>query len=130
MRTLTTITLLIVTLTLSGCSSKVSVSGTVKYRDGEPLPMGMVIFELNPTYQVFGMIKPDGTYRMGEDQNGNGIRKGEYKVRVESREGGGSDGMPLVRYVDDKYRETATSGLTCNVQGKTVYNIEVEKPEK
>jgi hypothetical protein len=93
--------------------------------------MGTIIFELEPAYQVYGKIQPDGTYRMGEDMNGNGIRKGEYRVRIESREGGGSpeDG-PLVRYVDDKYRETATSGLTCDVQGKTVYNIEVEKPEK
>ncbi|MDR1960233.1 MAG: hypothetical protein LBQ54_14525 [Planctomycetaceae bacterium] len=114
-------------LATAGCSRNIGVSGRVTFPDGSPLTQGFVIFESGP-YQVFGRIDESGNYRMGEDRSGQGIKPGEYNVRISAQSGGGSDGAPLVRYVAVKYENTATSGLVCSVQGKTVFDMTVEKP--
>ncbi|MDR1383370.1 MAG: carboxypeptidase-like regulatory domain-containing protein [Planctomycetaceae bacterium] len=113
----------------SGCGERVSVSGTVSFPDGSPLTQGFVVFE-NGGNQASGIINETGHYQMGENGNSNGITPGEYKVRVISESGGGSDGTPFVRYIADKYDNTNTSGLVCEVKGKTEFNITVEKSTK
>ncbi|MDR2345203.1 MAG: hypothetical protein LBE18_03980 [Planctomycetaceae bacterium] len=113
-------------LIFTGCGSKVTVTGAVTFPDGSPLTQGFVIFE-NGMYQVSGAINSDGQYKMGE-QNGNGIKVGDYKVRIISQSGGSSDGDPIVIYVAEKYSNVNSSNLTCSVKGKTTFNIIVEKP--
>ena len=41
--------------------------------------------------------------------------------------GGGSDGAPLVSLVGPKFAGPATSGLTGDVKGATIYDITVTK---
>ncbi|MDR3199797.1 MAG: hypothetical protein LBU34_18175 [Planctomycetaceae bacterium] len=114
---------------ISGCGGKAGVSGIVSFPDGSPLTQGFVIFE-NGSNQVSGTITETGYYQMGENGNTNGIKPDEYKVRIISESGGGSDGEPFVRYIADKYDNVNTSGLVCEVKGNTVFNITVTKPEK
>jgi hypothetical protein len=119
--------LLLCTCFALGCSNKSTVTGNVTYPDGTPLTTGSVIFETE-SYRAYGIVDENGFYTLGEINPGDKIRPGTYKVKVMASSGGGSDGEPLVHHVDPKYANTATSGLTCNVQGKTVFNITVEKP--
>jgi hypothetical protein len=112
-----------------GCGGKSHVSGKVSFSDGSPLTQGIVIFE-NGGIQMSGKINGTGYYKMGENGDTNGIKPGEYKVRIISESGGGSDGEPFVRYIADKYDNVNTSGFVCKVNGKTEFNITVEKPEK
>lgn len=109
----------------SGCSGKVSVEGTVTYPDGTPLTIGTVIFETE-SYQVAGQLDRQGHYSLGEVRQGDKILPGLYGVRVSSQTGGTSDGAPIVKYVDEKFEQTATSGLTCDVRGSCRFDFVVE----
>jgi len=73
------VTLLVV---MVGCGeSKVLVSGKVVFEDGTPIGTGQVLFN-SPDYAVTGNIQPDGTYKLGERKDGDGIRPGKYTVSV------------------------------------------------
>ena len=110
---------------LVGCSGKVSVEGTVTYPDGTPLTLGTVIFE-RENYQVAGQIDANGHYRLGEIHSGDGVLPGTYAVRVSAQTGGTSDGESIVKYVAEKYENTATSGLTCEVNRSRRFDFTVE----
>ena len=120
--------LLFCILLTAGCGKKVSVTGRVTFPDGKPLTTGSVIFE-TATYQVSGTIGTDGSYALGEINPGDKILPGEYKVRVAASTGGGSDGAPLVNLIHPKYSNTATSELTCTVEGSTKFDITVTLPD-
>jgi hypothetical protein len=122
-----TLLLLMIFPILFGCNGKSFVSGKVTFPDDSPLTQGFVIFETE-NYQVFGKIDESGSYSMSEIKPGDGILPGTYGVSVQSQTGGTSDGAPLVKYVAQKFESAATSGLTCEVKGNTVFNFTVEKP--
>ena len=115
-----------------GCSQYVGVSGKITYEDGTPLPGGEVCFT-DDKFAGLAAVQHDGTYRMGRNKDGDGIPKGDYKVYLSSgvvygespTEGGPPTSTLLVK---QKFLSPDTSGLTCTVSGKTVYNFEVEKP--
>jgi hypothetical protein len=111
-----------------GCSRNVKVSGTVTYMDGTPVQHGSVVFDA-PGYQASGQLSENGQYVLSEIKPGDGIKAGSYKVRIAGAStGGDSDGNPLVRYVDPKYTDSETSGLTAEVSGgKKTFNFQVEK---
>ena len=110
---------------LVGCSGKVSIEGTVTYPDGTPLTLGTVIFE-KENYQVAGQVDANGHYRLSEIRPGDGILPGNYAVRVSAQTGGSSSGEPVVKYVAGKYENTATSGLTCEVNRSRRFDFTVE----
>ena len=112
---------------LCGCSDRVKVKGTVTYDTGEPVTMGMVKFVGEKT-QATGSIQKNGTYVLGEIKPRDGVKPGTYGVTVYSKEGGGSDRSPIKYFVDAKFENPATSGLTCEVKKKTTYDIVVTKP--
>jgi len=114
-----------------GCGKYVGVSGKVTFPDGSPLTGGEVCF----TDDVFAgraTVQRDGTYRMGREKDGDGIPKGTYKVYLSngvSYEPSPDGGPPIsTLLVDKKFLTADTSGLTCTVDGKTVFNFTVEKP--
>ena len=119
-----------------GCGPNVTVTGKVTFPDGSPLTEGQVVFE-SPTLISKGNIKADGTYVLetGEDK---GIPKGTYKVcigglgipKVTSGGGPGQISMDVSPVpIDSKFLSAETSGLTCEVKGRTKYDIPVLPPQ-
>jgi hypothetical protein len=115
----------------SGCgTNRVSVTGTVKFDDGTPLEIGVVKF-IGEQKQATGRIQAGGKYRLGGIKENDGIEPGSYRVVVAgATAGGGSDGVQFVRFIDKKYENAGTSGLTCMVDGSAVFDITVTKPKK
>ena len=120
---------------MTGCGSKVSVSGKVAFDDGSPLTTGEVRFE-TANFVSSGKIQSDGTYRLGTTSDKDGIPKGTYGVTVramsapELKPGVRTEDVPPPKsLVNTKFGSTKTSGLTCDVKGSTTFNITVEPPK-
>lgn len=129
--------IVLLTALVTGCTgSNCTVTGKVTFPDGSPLTEGEVIFE-SPTMMVRGAIKKDGTYAM-KSGDLKGIPKGTYqvvfggfqfdKIIPSEVEGKPPTITPLEIPIDRKYLSTAKSGLTCEVKGRTKFDITVEKP--
>jgi hypothetical protein len=118
-------------LIFSGCSNKISVTGIVKYADGSPLTIGSVIFE-NDKEQYFGQLNTEGKFNLGGIKSGDGIPPGLYKVRLAGTEETQDieNDRVIVKHVDNKYTNVATSGLTAEVGKQRTFDFIVEKPEK
>lgn len=121
-----------------GCGSgHVGVSGKVTFPDGSPLTKGEVTFQQG-TFAASGKVQPDGTYTIGSLGVKDGLPKGEYVVTVKAIEYSSDtelseDKAPVKNsarsLVDPKFFSPETSGLKCDVKGKTTYNIPVTAPE-
>jgi hypothetical protein len=131
--------MLIISVTLiSGCSGKVSVTGTVKYTDGEPLAKGSVYFRNEEGTRMFrGALQPDGTFELGEMMDGDGIPAGRYSAwiagantsdYVRTADGDLTDQQTHEILIDPKFESPETSGLTYEVTGATKFDIVVERP--
>jgi hypothetical protein len=119
-----------------GCSKKTQVSGKVTFEDGSPLTAGEVRFE-SSGFLASGKIQSDGTYRLGSAADADGVPKGSYKVSIFAMdESGTKTGMlpgdaPVPKsLVTEKYRSGETSGLVCEVNGSTTFDITVEKSKR
>ena len=121
-----------------GCGGfNCTVTGKVTFPDGSPLTEGEVIFE-SPTLMARGTIKKDGSYAM-ESGELKGVPKGTYQVALggfqfeqitfSGVEGAAPKITPLEIPVDRKFLSTAKSGLACEVNGRTKYDITVEAPQ-
>jgi flagellar hook assembly protein FlgD len=120
----------------SGCSGKVQVSGNITFPDGAPLTTGEIRFEADG-FVAAGKIQPDGSYKLGSLKDNDGVPKGSYKVsiyaldysnaKLENDPANTTHAIPLVA---EKFLSTKTSGLVCNVNGKTKFNVTVEKPTR
>ena len=119
-----------------GCSNKVQVSGKVVFEDGTPLNTGTVVFD-NGREQAKGAISEDGTYRLSSMANNDGIKPGEYGVYITGALGfrTSPDAVSPTtvprpdNLIDVRFTSRQTSGLSCTVKGKTVFDIEVIPPE-
>jgi len=107
-----------------------SVSGKVTFSDGTPVPSGQVTFS-SSNVTAGGGILPDGTYTVSTS-----VPAGTYKVTVMALENTMSDpnvsvedAKPAKSLVDPKYNNPETSGLVCEVKGKTSFPITVEAPK-
>ncbi|MDR2756203.1 MAG: hypothetical protein LBC20_10900 [Planctomycetaceae bacterium] len=136
MRFTTIIFVAIFLVLMIGCSRKTQVSGKVTFDDGSTLTVGEVRFE-SAGFLASGKIQSDGTYRLGSVSKSDGVPKGSYKVSIFAMdESGNKPGMPLVNVpvpkslVAEKYRSGETSGLVCEVNGSTTFDITVEKPKQ
>ena len=130
-------------LSALGCGSQVSVSGKVTFEDGTPLTTGEVLFE-KEGFMASGRIQPDGSYRIGTASDSDGIPKGTYGVTVRALDASGaststpsmsvapgdaSAAPPPRSLIDPAFGSVETSGLTCEVQRSTTFNITVRKPD-
>lgn len=108
-----------------GCNSKIAVSGKVTFPDGSPLTVGKVVFEDQAgEFTYSGILKPDGSYTLGTLKETDGIPKGTYKVAVYGASEETAAG--LKHFIDKKFRSTKNSGITCDVQRKTVFDFKVK----
>jgi len=119
-------------LLLQGCGNQVNVSGRVTFPDGEPLTRGEVRFQ-TPTFMATGDIQPDGSYVLSSLGTNDGIPRGTYTVTVSAfADTGSTAGMspsdvpPAQSLIDLRFNSPATSGLSVDVQGTTVFDFEVE----
>jgi hypothetical protein len=136
-------------LAVCGCGSgggnkTYKVTGKVTFSDGSPLTEGIVVFS-GDAMEAKGGINADGTYSLTSYKPGDGAPAGFYKVYL-----GGNIYKPAATpappvdptieqylestttsgssvYIDEKFRDVSTSGLTCEVKGKTTFNITVER---
>ena len=123
-------------LTVLGCSDKITVKGTVKFSDGEPVTRGSVFFgNAAGTHQYYGVIKPDGSFSLGGLKDGEGIPMGKYSAwlaGVNTSEYGvderGKSWERVSIIMDPKFGIPQTSGLSYDIQGKTNIEITVERP--
>src|SRR5690349_7811580 len=78
--------LAVVVLAVAGCGGrKYPVVGKVVFKDGKPLPGGMVVFSpLDSANHVGarGDIKSDGTFELSSEKAGDGSLAGRYQVLV------------------------------------------------
>ena len=132
--------LLLISLSV-GCGGNVTVTGKVTFADGTPLTEGTVVFQ-TPMMVSKGRIQEDGTYTLSTGEE-KGIPRGSYQVsisglglpRVESFMPPGAmtpriRATPTVSPIDSKYFNPDTSGLVCEVKGRTTFNITVEPPAR
>ena len=135
-------TFILLLLFAVGCGGNPSVSGKVTFPDGSPMGSGIVIFE-SESLQAIGTIQENGSYSASSGET-KGIPRGTYKVYFSgfgadyAAPDMGPDGRPigppkLLRNVEliipDKYLSPVTSGLICEVKGRTKFNITVEHRE-
>ena len=134
-----------VSLFLCGCGKGFSVNGKVTFPDGTPLTAGFVCFD-SATTSFTGTINASGEYQITGAKPGDGVPPGEYQVYISGAIQPGNpdigpvevdaDGNPLVKTIDKpdiplihaKFTTKSSSGLQCEVKGKTTFNIEVTKP--
>ena len=121
----------VVAVTLVGCSDRVAVTGTVTYLDGSPLQVGQVVFT-DDKFAYRGPIDRNGFYRLGGTRIGDGIVRGNYQVYLIDVETTESDETGertwFVRHAAQKFMAPETSGITCEVNGRMVFDFQVERP--
>jgi len=124
-----------------GCGDHPSVGGKVTFPDGTPLDRGEVIFE-SPAMIARGEIQQNGSYTIITGER-RGVPHGTYQVSIggfrptyESSPpppGGGPPPPPRITPpvipIAQKFLDGATSGLVCEVKGRTTFNITVEPPQ-
>ncbi|MGL4944286.1 MAG: hypothetical protein ACRC46_13980 [Thermoguttaceae bacterium] len=134
---LSTVVLGFVLCLVVGCGDgNVGVTGKVMFPDGTPLTKGDVHFS-TPTYVASGKIQSDGSYVIGSQTQNDGLPPGTYSVTVNKAfDDSGTaalsaiDSKPAKPLIDPKYNSPTTSGLTCDVKGKTTFDITVEPFKK
>jgi hypothetical protein len=117
-----------------GCARRTyPVTGRVVFKDGSPVPGGIVVFSpLDPQSHTGarGYIQPDGTFEISTFQTGDGSFEGRFQVLVKGPSpGGGEDGpRRVVPQVDPRYARFETSGIEIEVKaGKNDLLIEVDR---
>ena len=120
---------------LVGCSTgRYPVAGTVKYADGAPLDAGTVIAEGTVDGKLVAVqanIEPDGSFKLGGVEAGDGALPGNYKAVVMPVALSDSElGAGKTPAVDGKYTRFESSGIEFEVtKGPNKLDIIVAKPK-
>jgi hypothetical protein len=72
---------IVIVLTLVGCSDAARVTGTVKLKDGTPLPGGAITFE-DERMNVYSPVDSKGNFSLYQIKPGDGVPPGTYKGRI------------------------------------------------
>ncbi len=121
-------------LVLAGCGprDRHAVTGTVRFPDGTPLTEGRLVIRYGPDamVQANAYIQPDGSFRVGEVKDGDGMRGGTVTVGIVgmSQIYHPTGGVKNVYHCDPKYFDPETSGLVFEVPKQLRWEIVVEKP--
>src|SRR5262245_14330401 len=120
---------------LGGCGSRrYPVVGKVVFKDGTPLPGGLVV--LSPLDSdnhtgAQGYIQPDGTFELGTESPGDGVFPGRYQVLVKppAQGKGEDDPQSSLPMIDPRFTRFETSGLEIEVKpSRNDFPITVERP--
>lgn len=130
----------LVSAVLAGCGGgplpTYEAGGTVTFPDGKPLSGGWVEFqpvEAPLSVGARGEIQPDGTFRLGTFESGDGAIEGEHRALVvPPLPEGDRDETPTPRWIiDPRFFRVETSGLRFTVSqdaSKNQFHIEVTRP--
>jgi hypothetical protein len=125
----------ILLVALSGCgSNKYPVTGKVTFKDGTPLPGGLIVFSPVDRTNHTGArayIESDGTFTLSTDSEGDGSLLGKFKVMIRppSQGKGEDDPMSKVLMIDKKYLNLDKSGIELEVKpGNNDFTIVVDRP--
>ena len=136
--------LLLIFVALAGCGDP-KVTGKVTFPDGSPLTAGQVMFQ-SEGFIGSGNIQSDGTYSAGKLKDGDGLPPGKYQVFITGAVAYDESDLELQSaevvigqrpmfktpiptvLISSKYQAPKSSGLTVDVNGRTKYDITVEKP--
>lgn len=124
-----------VLFTLVGCGGLKTnpVEGVITYQDGTPMPGGgqITFTPVDPDVKISarGIIKEDGTYKMGTESLADGVLEGTYRVAIVPTPPKNLNrpppGWPPL---NKKYTNPQKSGLETTVtRGRNTYDITVEK---
>jgi hypothetical protein len=118
-----------------GCASPKTypVRGRVVFPDGTPLPGGLVVFEPapgGPPVGTQGAIQPDGTFRLGTYQEGDGAPAGRHRALVVPPWPSSPDERrPARPLIHPRFQSFDTSQLEHEViRGPNEFQIVVERP--
>ena len=123
-------------LMLGGCGPRDRhyVTGNVRFPDGSPLTQGRLVIRYGGNSMIQGnaYLQPDGSFRVGEVKDGDGMRAGTVKVGVIGLEliSGLSGNVREVYHCDPKFFDPETAGLVFEVPKQLRWEIVVEKPPK
>jgi len=124
--------LLVGILAVVGCgrSNLHRVAGRVSFADGSPVKAGRVVVEYGDGRSAWGSVKSDGSFTIGTQREGDGMRAGTFRVTVKDAIVPVEKGEPgeFKAIVHKRFADPATSGLEFTVPEKTVWEIVVEKP--
>jgi len=90
-----------------------------------------------------GRIQPNGSYKLSSTTENDGVPPGKYGVKIVGTYDTShmppipadtlppipsADAPQPIPLIDAKFERTETSGLTCEVKGRTTFDITVTKP--
>ncbi|UUO09104.1 hypothetical protein M4951_12505 [Blastopirellula sp. J2-11] len=109
-----------------GCWSNYenTVTATVTYEDGAPVPTGTVSFTKN-NFETFGKIE-NGRVNIGNMDGG--VPDGTYKIAVRAFVQKSETDFTLESIVARKFEDPETSGIVIEVQGNKSIEIVVARP--
>jgi hypothetical protein len=129
--------LAVLLLGFCGCgTAKYPVTGKIVFKDGTPLPGGLIVFSpVDPANHTGarGYIDADGTFTMSTDSEGDGSLAGRYKALIRGPTQGHGEDDPLskVPMIDIKYYSFEKSGLEFDVKpGPNDFTITVDRNTK
>ncbi|MFI4877023.1 MAG: hypothetical protein ACIALR_16845 [Blastopirellula sp. JB062] len=110
----------------AGCWSgyENTVTATVTFDDGAPVPSGTVSFTTD-NFETFGKID-DGLVNIGNMDGG--VPDGTYKIAVRSFKQKSETDLTLVPIVAAKFEDPETSGIVVEVKGNKDIEIVVSRP--
>lgn len=122
-----------VVVAMSGCGSRdlFPVSGHVRFPDGTPLKCGRVVVDSKgDPVGSWGLIHPDGSFRLGTRTPDDGVRAGEHRVVITNALEFAGPYAPPKQLIDAKYGDPETSGFIFRVPDQVQWDLVVTKPDK
>ena len=122
MRTIITIFALIAVLMAIGCGKDPRVTGFVKYQDGTPLTVGMVVLQNNRS-QGIGELRQNGSFELYQFKKGDGLKPGIYRGYITQSVIIEDDGRTTY-LIPEKYSDIDAAGIVYD-SNKDQGNLEI-----
>lgn len=107
---------------------KYGVKGKVVYRDGSPMPGGVIEFRStkDPTVTTLGQIQADGTFTLisiSDKQNSSGALEGPHTVTITPKLAGDQTAQPILEPI------TLPRPYTVKAEDQNDFTITIDRPK-